>query len=77
VLGGGAFERKRLYADQLLELLCLALGVACRIEDEFDREQRRLVSSASATAAAERADREQAALDTMNLVLHLPPAPGR
>lgn len=49
----------------------------CRIQDEYDRQQRRLEFNATATAAAERAEREQAALDTMNQVLHLPAAPGR
>lgn len=47
------------------------------IEDEYDRQQRQLEFNAVATAAAERAEREQAALDTMNQVLHLPAAPGR
>ena len=50
---------------------------SARIEDEYDRQQRQLEFNAVATAAAERAEREQAALDTMNQVLHLPAAPGR
>ena len=60
-----------------LHCVCNNSFPECRIEDEYDRQQRQLEFNAIATAASERAEREQAALDTMNLVLHLPAAPGR